>query len=125
MLVIGDGQAYGFASLAEDPPVFSDYVVEYNTCGDSLSARKEPMTRNLSADVESLIRQLMATGKYHTEDDLLRAALERLNDDAVDEDKDMEAILEGLEEVDRGVPGIPLEQARRLLLQKLPEDEPA
>jgi len=83
------------------------------------------MTRNLSADVESLIRQLMATGKYHTEDDLLRAALERLNDDAVDEDKDMEAILEGLEEVDRGVPGIPLEQARRLLLQKLSEDEPA
>jgi len=83
------------------------------------------MTRNLSADVEGLIRQLMATGKYHTEDDLFREALQRLNDDAVDEDEDMEAILEGLDEVDRGVPGIPLEQARRLLLQKLSEDEPA
>jgi hypothetical protein len=37
----------------------------------------------------------------------------------------MQAVLEGLEEVDRGVPGIPLEEARRILLQKLAEDKSA
>ena len=76
------------------------------------------MTRNLSADVETLIRQLMATGRYRTEDDLLREALERLNDEAVDEDEDMEAILEGLEEVDRGVPGMSVDEAFRWILER-------
>jgi Arc/MetJ-type ribon-helix-helix transcriptional regulator len=83
------------------------------------------MTRNLSTNVESLIRTLMATGRYRSEDDLLFEALERLNDESVDDDEDMEAVLEGLNEVDQGVPGIPLEEARRLLLEKLAEGKSA
>jgi Arc/MetJ-type ribon-helix-helix transcriptional regulator len=80
------------------------------------------MTRNLSRDVESLIREMMATGRYGSEDDLLLEALERLNDETVNTDEDLEAVLEGLNEIDQGVPGIPLEEARRLLLQKLAAD---
>jgi Arc/MetJ-type ribon-helix-helix transcriptional regulator len=76
------------------------------------------MTRNLPADVETLIRQHMATGKYRTEGDLLREALVRLNEDAVDEDEDMEAILEGLEEVDRGDPGMSVEETFRWILER-------
>ena len=83
------------------------------------------MTRNLSPNVESLIRTLMATGRYRSEDDLLFEALERLNNEAVDEDEDMQAILEGLNEIDRGVPGVPLEDARQILLQNLAEDKSA
>lgn len=83
------------------------------------------MTRNLSPDVESLIRTMMSTGRYQSEDDLLLVALERLNDEAVDEDDDMQAILEGLNEIDQGVPGIPLEEARQILLQHLAEDKSA
>lgn len=76
------------------------------------------MTRNLSADVETLIRQLMATGRYRSEDDLLREALERLNEDAADVDEDMDAILEGLEEVDRGVPGMSVDETIRWILER-------
>jgi Arc/MetJ-type ribon-helix-helix transcriptional regulator len=68
---------------------------------------------------------MMATGRYQSEDDLLREALERLNDEAVDEEGDMQAILEGLNEIDRGVPGVPLEEARQRLLQSLAEDKSA
>jgi Arc/MetJ-type ribon-helix-helix transcriptional regulator len=83
------------------------------------------MTRNLSPDVESLIRTMMATGRFRSENDLLLEALERLNDETVDAEEDMEAILEGLNEVDQGVAGIPIEEARRILLQNLAEDESA
>jgi Arc/MetJ-type ribon-helix-helix transcriptional regulator len=76
------------------------------------------MTRNLSADVERLIRQLMATGRYHSEDDMLREALERLNEDAADVDEDMDAILEGLKEVDRGAPGMSVDEAFHWILER-------
>ncbi|MEX2138966.1 MAG: hypothetical protein WD894_06870 [Pirellulales bacterium] len=76
-------------------------------------------------DVAALVRQQMATGRFASEDQVLREALERLADDAVEDDGDLAAILEGLDEVDRGVPGIPLEEARQMLLQNLAEDKPA
>jgi Arc/MetJ-type ribon-helix-helix transcriptional regulator len=83
------------------------------------------MSDRFSPDVAALIQQQMATGRFASEDDLLREALERLADDAIEDDCDLAAILEGLDEVDRGVPGIPLEEARQMLLQNLAEDKPA
>jgi Arc/MetJ-type ribon-helix-helix transcriptional regulator len=75
--------------------------------------------------VAALVQQQMATGRFSSEDQVLREALERLADDTIESDEDLPAILEGLEEVDRGVAGIPLEEARRLLLQEVAEDKPA
>lgn len=76
-------------------------------------------------DVAALVQQQMATGRFDSEDQVLREALERLAEDAIEDDGDLAAILEGLEEIDQGVPGIPLEEARRILLQGLAEDKPA
>jgi Arc/MetJ-type ribon-helix-helix transcriptional regulator len=76
------------------------------------------MTRNLPADVETLIREHMATGRYPTEGDLLREALVRLNEDTAVEDEDMVAILEGLEDVNRGEPGMSVEETFRWILER-------
>jgi Arc/MetJ-type ribon-helix-helix transcriptional regulator len=69
------------------------------------------MTRNLSQDVESLIRTLMATGKYQSEDDLLHEALERLNDETDSEGEDLRAVREAIEELEHGDEGMELDAA--------------
>ena len=83
------------------------------------------MSGRLSTEIEELIQQQMATGRFASEDDLLREALQRLANDIMDNDGDLAAILEGLDEVDRGVTGIPLEAARQMLLENLAEDKSA
>jgi Arc/MetJ-type ribon-helix-helix transcriptional regulator len=69
------------------------------------------MTHNHSADVETLIRKLMATGKYGSEDDLLFVALDRLNDESNDDDEDLKAVLEAIHELDEGDKGMDLDEA--------------
>jgi Arc/MetJ-type ribon-helix-helix transcriptional regulator len=68
------------------------------------------MTRNLSPNVESLIRTLMATGRYRSEDDLLHVALERLNDET-DAGEDLQAVREAIEELEQGDEGMALDAA--------------
>jgi Arc/MetJ-type ribon-helix-helix transcriptional regulator len=75
-----------------------------------IAAKGTCMTRNLSADVESLIRTLMATGKYRSEDELLREALERLNVET-DSGDDLQAVREAIEELQQGDEGMELDAA--------------
>ena len=69
-------------------------------------------------DVAALVQQQMATGRFASEDDLLRDALERLTDENSADDEDWEAVLEGLEEVDRGEPGMSVDEAFRWILER-------
>ena len=72
------------------------------------------MTLPLSTTVERLIRERMASGQYASEDDLLTEALQALNDS----DDELQAIQEGIDSVDRGETGVPLNEAFRKLLDK-------
>ena len=65
------------------------------------------MALPLPADVEELVRQQMATGKYASEAELLREALRALADD----EQDMAAIQEAVAELQAGDPGLPLHEA--------------
>jgi Arc/MetJ-type ribon-helix-helix transcriptional regulator len=69
------------------------------------------MTRNLSSDVESLIRMLMATGRYQSEDDLLHEALERLSDETDSDGDDLQAVRDAIEELQQGDQGMELDAA--------------
>jgi hypothetical protein len=53
----------------------------------------------------------MATGRYRSEDDLLFVALDRLNDDSIDEDADLKAVQEAIRELDEGDKGMDLDEA--------------
>jgi Arc/MetJ-type ribon-helix-helix transcriptional regulator len=55
-------------------------------------------------EVKRLVDQRMATGKYASEDDLLRDALEALSE----ESDELAAIQAGIDELDAGDPGAPL-----------------
>jgi Arc/MetJ-type ribon-helix-helix transcriptional regulator len=81
------------------------------------------MSYTFSPEVTALIQQHMATGRYRSEDDLLRDALERLIEETVeDDDDDWAAIREGLEEVDRGEPGMSVDEAFRWILERHPHE---
>jgi hypothetical protein len=60
----------------------------------------------------------MATGRYRSENDLLRDALKRLKVETIDDNEDWESIREGLEDVDRGEPGMSVEEAFRWILER-------
>jgi len=55
-------------------------------------------------EVKRLVDQRMAAGKYASEDDLLRDALEALSE----ESEELAAIQAGIDELDAGDPGAPL-----------------
>jgi Arc/MetJ-type ribon-helix-helix transcriptional regulator len=61
----------------------------------------------LSEGVQKLIEEKMASGKYRSEDELLRTALDLL--DA--EDEELRAIQDSLDDLDRGEEGVPLDEA--------------
>jgi putative addiction module CopG family antidote len=65
------------------------------------------MTFPLPADVEQMVRQQMATGKYASEAELLREALRALAED----EQDLAAIQEAVAELEAGDPGVPLHEA--------------
>jgi Arc/MetJ-type ribon-helix-helix transcriptional regulator len=65
------------------------------------------MTYRVSPEVARLIESKMASGNYTSTDELLLDALQNL--DASDDDE--KAIREGLEALDRGEPGVSLDEA--------------
>jgi Arc/MetJ-type ribon-helix-helix transcriptional regulator len=67
------------------------------------------MTYNVSTEVESLIRKYMATGRYPSEDDLLRRALEQFCEDSADDD--LQAIRTAIDEWQQGDEGVELDEA--------------
>ena len=64
--------------------------------------------------VEEVVRQKMASGRYESEEQLLLHALDLLDD----EEDDAQAIQEALDSLDRGEPGVPLDEAFQKLRQK-------
>ena len=64
--------------------------------------------------VEQVIRQKMASGRYESEEQLLLQALDSLDE----EEDDVKAIEEALESLDRGEPGVPLDEAFEKLRRK-------
>ena len=58
-------------------------------------------------DLQTLVREQMASGKYASEDELLRSALRAL----AEEEQDLDAVRESLAELRAGDPGVPLEDA--------------
>ena len=72
------------------------------------------MAHEFSPTVEQLIRDKMASGRFASEEELLVEALQSLEES----DKELQAIEEGLASVDRGDPGVPLDEAFDRLRQK-------
>ena len=73
------------------------------------------MSYQFPADIRKLVRGLMASGDYASEDDLLRAAMLSLYD-AIDDD--LAAVQEALMELDAGDPGVELDEAFRQVRKK-------
>jgi Arc/MetJ-type ribon-helix-helix transcriptional regulator len=65
------------------------------------------MPYSFPPDVNALVCAHMSSGKYATEDELLRAALQALTE----EEEDLAAIRESVGDWLAGDPGIPLEEA--------------
>lgn len=59
-------------------------------------------------DLQELVGEQMASGKYASEDELLRSALRAL---AADDEQDLDAVRESLADWRAGDPGVPLEDA--------------
>jgi Arc/MetJ-type ribon-helix-helix transcriptional regulator len=76
------------------------------------------MSYPFPADLQQLIAEQMATGKYASEDVLLRNAVRAL---AEDED-DLEAIRVALAEIRAGDPGTPLVEAFEAVLQSVQQE---
>jgi len=65
------------------------------------------MPYSFPADVKELVCAHMSSGKYASEDELLRAALQALTE----EEEDLAAIRESIGDWLAGDPGVPLESA--------------
>lgn len=65
------------------------------------------MSYQFPPDVDELVREKMASGKYVSEDELLRDALAALGA----EDAELKAIQASLTELEQGDPGVPLDEA--------------
>jgi Arc/MetJ-type ribon-helix-helix transcriptional regulator len=59
------------------------------------------------SDIEALIQVHMASGIYRSHDELFRVALEHLSE----EQDDVRAIQQSIDELEAGDPGIPLDDA--------------
>jgi putative addiction module CopG family antidote len=59
------------------------------------------------ADLQQIVGQRMASGRYSSEDELLRDALRAL----AEEDDDIAAVTEALADWRAGDPGVPLDEA--------------
>ncbi len=60
-------------------------------------------------DVETLVAHQMSTGRYQTEDDVLRSALEALTQ----QDGDLAAVQAAVDEWRQGDTGLPLDEVMR------------
>ena len=72
------------------------------------------MGHQFSPEVERLVQQHMATGKYATEDELLVEALHTL---AV-ERRELAAVQEGIDSLERGEQGLSLDEAFEAVRRK-------
>ena len=59
------------------------------------------------AEFEELVQQHMATGKYSSEDELLREALEAL----AEEEEDLDAVRQAIAELEAGDQGVGIDEA--------------
>ncbi|MCY2995339.1 MAG: type II toxin-antitoxin system ParD family antitoxin [Planctomycetota bacterium] len=65
------------------------------------------MTYQFPSDVQQLVSERMASGKYTSEDEVLRDALQSL----AEEEQDLEAVHEAVAEWRAGDAGLPLDEA--------------
>jgi putative addiction module CopG family antidote len=72
------------------------------------------MAYQFPPDVQRLVREQMASGKYQSEDDVLREALESLSA----AEADLGAIRLALAELEAGDPGVELDEAINLIRAK-------
>ena len=72
------------------------------------------MTHQLPPDIQQSVRTLMASGRYASEDDVLRDALRALND----EQDDVAAIDEALADLEQGDPGVGVRQVFQELRER-------
>ncbi len=70
------------------------------------------MPYTIPPDVETLVAHQMSTGRYQSEDDVLRSALEALTQ----QDEDLAAVQAAFDEWQQGDPGVPLDELRNALL---------
>jgi putative addiction module CopG family antidote len=79
--------------------------VEYDT--QEIEEWGNHMTYQFPSDVQQLVRERMASGKYASEDEMLREALQAL----AEEEQDLEAVREAMAEWRAGDAGLPLDEA--------------
>jgi len=72
------------------------------------------MNYQFPPDVDEKVREKMASGKYASEDELLRDALEALDV----EDEEIKAIQASLTELEQGDPGVLLDEAFGVIRRK-------
>ncbi len=72
------------------------------------------MHHQFSASTDQLIQQMMATGRYASEDELLINALNALDD----QEEELRALQDGIDSVDRGDEGVSVEEAFQRLRDK-------
>jgi Arc/MetJ-type ribon-helix-helix transcriptional regulator len=72
------------------------------------------MTYPFPSDLRAIVGEQMASGKYASEDELLRCALLAL----AQEEQDLDAVRESLAEWRAGDPGVPLDEAFDSLRRK-------
>jgi putative addiction module CopG family antidote len=72
------------------------------------------MPYSFPPDLQALVGEQMASGKYASEDELLRSALRAL----VEEEQDLEAVRQSLAEWRAGDPGLPLQDALHAIRQR-------
>ena len=78
------------------------------------SVTEKPMQTQLPADVQQNLTAWIATGRYASEEEVLRDALRAL----ADEDDDFNAVRQAIDEVEAGDKGMPLRQAFEELRNK-------
>ena len=67
------------------------------------------MPYTIPPDVETLVAHQMSTGRYQTEDDVLRSALEAVTQ----QDEDLAAVQAAVDEWRQGDPSLPLDEVVR------------
>ena len=72
------------------------------------------MPYSFPPDLSALVGEHMASGRYASEDDLLRSALRALSE----EEEDIAAVREAIDEWRSGDPGIPLDAAVEVIRAK-------
>ena len=72
------------------------------------------MAYQFPPDVDELVKERMASGKYASEDELLREALQALSE----AEEDLDAVREALTELEAGDEGVALDEAVESIRKK-------